>query len=78
MKSLDFAILAVLRSLLVWNIYLFPPGRPGMRRSAAVAALLVSTLVLVASGLAANVHRSSPTKLTVWAGWSAGHELTVF
>src|SRR5439155_9598843 len=25
-----------------------------------------------------NVHRSSPTKLTVWAGWSAGHELTVF
>jgi multiple sugar transport system substrate-binding protein len=49
-----------------------------MRRSAAVGALLVGTLVLVASALAGNVHRSSPTTLTAWVGWSAGKELTTF
>jgi multiple sugar transport system substrate-binding protein len=49
-----------------------------MRRSAAAALLLVGALVLVATALAGGVHRSSPTKLTVWVGWSAGHELTVF
>jgi len=49
-----------------------------MRRSAAAAVLLVGALVLVATALAGGAHRSSPTKLTVWVGWSAGHELTVF
>ena len=49
-----------------------------MRRSAAAAALLVVALVLVASALASGAHRSSPTKLTIWVGWSAGKELTTF
>jgi multiple sugar transport system substrate-binding protein len=49
-----------------------------MRRSAAAAALLVLALVLVASALASGAHRSSPTKLTIWVGWSAGKELTTF
>ena len=50
-----------------------------MRRSAAAAALLAGVLVLAASALASGVHRSSPTKLSVWAYWSPGtHELTSF
>ncbi len=49
-----------------------------MRRSAAAVALLVVALVLVASALASGAHRSSPTKLTIWVGWSAGKELTTF
>ena len=49
-----------------------------MRRSAAAVALLVFALVLVASALASGAHRSSPTKLTIWVGWSAGKELTTF
>jgi multiple sugar transport system substrate-binding protein len=49
-----------------------------MRRSAVAALLLLGALVLVATALAGGVHRSAPTKLTVWVGWSAGHELTVF
>ncbi len=49
-----------------------------MRRSAAAAALLVLALVLVAGALASGAHRSSPTKLTIWVGWSAGKELTTF
>jgi multiple sugar transport system substrate-binding protein len=49
-----------------------------MRRSAAAALLLLGALVLVATALAGGVHRSAPTKLTVWVGWSAGKELTTF
>src|SRR5256714_3589388 len=49
-----------------------------MRRSAAAVALIVGALAIAATALAGGVHRSSPTKLTVWVGWSAGHELTVF
>jgi len=48
-----------------------------MRRSAAAAAL-VAALLLTAAAVAAGAHRSSPTKLTIWVGWSAGHELTSF
>ena len=50
-----------------------------MRRSAAAAALLVGALVIAAGALASGAHRSSPTKLSVWAYWSPGtHELTSF
>jgi multiple sugar transport system substrate-binding protein len=49
-----------------------------MRRSAAALLVAAGALVLVATALAAGVHRSAPTNLTVWVGWSAGHELTVF
>src|SRR5438876_10791511 len=49
-----------------------------MRRSAAALALLVGALVIPAGASAGGAHRSSPTKLTVWVGWSAGHELTSF
>jgi multiple sugar transport system substrate-binding protein len=50
-----------------------------MRRSAAAAALLAGALVIAASAFASGVHRSSPTKLSVWAYWSPGtHELTSF
>jgi multiple sugar transport system substrate-binding protein len=49
-----------------------------MRRSAAAVALLIGALVIVAGALASGAHRSSPTKLTIWVGWSAGNELTSF
>jgi multiple sugar transport system substrate-binding protein len=48
-----------------------------MRRIAAAVALIAS-LVIVAAAVAGGTHRSSPTKLTVWVGWSAGNELTSF
>ena len=51
-----------------------------MRRRSIAAALLAIATVVVA-GAAATVgsaQRSSPTKLTIWVGWSAGHELTSF
>jgi multiple sugar transport system substrate-binding protein len=35
--------------------------------------------VVAATALAGGAHRAaSPTKLTIWVGWSAGHELTTF
>jgi multiple sugar transport system substrate-binding protein len=49
-----------------------------MRRSAAAVVLVVGALAIAAGALASGAHRSSPTKLTVWVGWSAGHELTSF
>jgi ABC-type glycerol-3-phosphate transport system substrate-binding protein len=50
-----------------------------MRRSAVAAALLAGVLAIAASALASGVHRSSPTKLSVWVYWSPGtHELTSF
>src|SRR5882757_782351 len=76
---LDSGMSPPLGSILVWNIYSFRfPGRAAMRRSAAAVTLLVVALVLVASALASGAHRSSPTKLTIWVGWSAGKELTTF
>jgi multiple sugar transport system substrate-binding protein len=48
-----------------------------MRRIAAAVAL-IGALMLVAAAVAGGAHRSSPTKLTIWVGWSAGHELTSF
>jgi multiple sugar transport system substrate-binding protein len=48
------------------------------RRSIAAAALVLATMVLAAAATAGSAHRSSPTKLTIWVGWSAGHELTSF
>jgi len=35
-------------------------------------------LVVAATALAGGVHRTSPTKLTIWVGWTAGKELTTF
>ncbi|MFL5955768.1 MAG: ABC transporter substrate-binding protein [Gaiellaceae bacterium] len=49
-----------------------------MRRRSAVAAVLIGALVLVAAAAARSVHSTGPTKLTIWVGWSAGHELTSF
>ena len=49
-----------------------------MRTRSALAAVLIGALVLVAAAAARNVQSTGPTKLTVWAGWSAGHELTPF
>jgi multiple sugar transport system substrate-binding protein len=52
--------------------------RLGRRRSVAAVAL-VGALVVAATALAGGAHRAaSPTKLTIWVGWSAGHELTTF
>jgi multiple sugar transport system substrate-binding protein len=48
-----------------------------MRRIAAAFAL-IGALVLTAAAVAGGAHRASPTKLTIWVGWSAGHELTSF
>jgi len=49
-----------------------------MRTRSALAAVLMGALILVAAAAARNVQSTGPTKLTVWAGWSAGHELTTF
>jgi multiple sugar transport system substrate-binding protein len=48
------------------------------RRSIAALALVLATIVAAAAATAGSAHRSSPTKLTIWVGWSAGHELTSF
>src|SRR3954447_15777410 len=47
-----------------------------MRRIA--AAIVLGGAVALAALLAGNAHSSSPTKLTIWVGWSAGNELTSF
>src|SRR3954463_8886088 len=47
-------------------------------KRSAVAVVLIGALVIVAAAAARTAHRTGPTKLTVWAGWSAGHELTTF
>src|SRR5436190_1801241 len=46
-----------------------------MKRVAVIAVLAAGALA--AAGIAAGAHRASPTKLTVWVGWSA-RELGVF
>jgi len=48
------------------------------RRSIAAAVLVLATMAVAAAATAGSAHRSSPTKLTIWVGWSAGHELTSF
>jgi len=48
-----------------------------MRRIAAAIAL-VGALTVAAAALANSTHHAAPTKLTIWVGWSAGHELTTF
>jgi multiple sugar transport system substrate-binding protein len=48
------------------------------RRSIAAVALVLATMIVAAAATAGSAHRSSPTKLTIWVGWSAGHELTSF
>ena len=48
------------------------------KRSAAALLLLIGALAAAAAAAAGSAHRASPTKLTVWVGWSAGHELTSF
>jgi multiple sugar transport system substrate-binding protein len=47
-----------------------------MRRIA--AAIVLAGTVVLAALLAGNARSSSPTKLTIWVGWSAGNELTSF
>src|SRR5919204_1667134 len=48
-----------------------------MRRTAA-ALVLIGALAAAAAAAAGGAHRAGPTKLTIWVGWSAGHELTTF
>src|SRR3954469_18940866 len=49
-----------------------------MRLRSALAAVLIGALVVVAAAAARDVSSTGPTKLTIWVGWSAGHELTSF
>jgi multiple sugar transport system substrate-binding protein len=51
-----------------------------MKRVATSAALLAVLVLLLSAGVAGGApdSRHSPTKLTVWVGWSAGNELTSF
>ncbi len=49
-----------------------------MRKRSAVVAVLVGALILAAAAAARGVQSTGPTKLTIWVGWSAGHELTSF
>jgi ABC-type glycerol-3-phosphate transport system substrate-binding protein len=44
----------------------------------ATAVALAGVAALAATGIAGGAHRASPTKLTVWVGWSAGKELVTF
>ena len=48
------------------------------RRTALAVALVIGALVAAVAATAGSAHRASPTKLTIWVGWSAGHELTTF
>ena len=48
-----------------------------MKRVAILAAF-VAVVVGAVAAVAGGARQASPTKLTVWVGWSAGHELTVF
>jgi ABC-type glycerol-3-phosphate transport system substrate-binding protein len=43
-----------------------------------IAAALSAVVVLAAAAAATGAGRASPTKLTVWVGWSAGKELITF
>src|SRR5436305_3329722 len=47
-------------------------------RSFAAVVFLIGALAVAAAATAGSAHRASPTKLTIWVGWSAGHELTSF
>jgi multiple sugar transport system substrate-binding protein len=47
-------------------------------RSVAAVLLVIGALAVAAAAAAGSAHRASPTKLTIWVGWSAGHELTTF
>ena len=49
-----------------------------MRKRTAAAVVLIAALVVVAVATAHSAKRAGPTKLTVWVGWSAGHELVSF
>jgi multiple sugar transport system substrate-binding protein len=49
-----------------------------MRKRTAAAVVLIGALVVAAAATARSVQSSGPTKLTVWVGWSAGHELVEF
>ena len=44
----------------------------------AIAAALAGVAALAAAGIAGGAHKASPTKLTVWVGWSAGKEFVTF
>ena len=48
------------------------------KRSLAAVVFVIGALAVAAAATAGSAHRASPTKLTVWVGWSAGHELTSF
>ena len=48
------------------------------KRSAAALLLLIGALAAAAAAAPGSAQKASPTKLTVWGGWSAGHELTSF
>jgi multiple sugar transport system substrate-binding protein len=49
-----------------------------MRKRTAAVVVLIGALVVAAAATARSVQSSGPTKLTVWVGWSAGHELIEF
>ena len=48
------------------------------KRYLAAMVFLIGALAVAAAATAGSAHRASPTKLTIWVGWSAGHELTSF
>lgn len=47
-------------------------------RRVATAVVLLAALGLAIVGVASSSLQGSPTKLTIWVGWSAGHELKEF
>ncbi len=51
-----------------------------MRRMGTALVLLTTTLTFAATGAAAtrSSGHAEATQLTIWAGWSAGHELVTF
>src|SRR5437763_14901329 len=66
---------------LIWlgSLTIAPGGRQPMSRVRALVALLVLLALGIAAvgATAATTRSSSPTKLTIWVGWSA-RELGVF
>ena len=47
-------------------------------RRVATAVVLLAALGLAIAGVASSSLQGSSTKLTIWVGWSAGHELKEF
>src|SRR5690349_15809139 len=45
------------------------------KRSLAAVVFVIGALVVAAAAAAGSAHHASPTKLTIWVGWSADNKI---